>query len=136
MGSSEELWRPTVDNGELKFSFVLSPGDAQLPRLAGELEQALLTVPVPPKKASLPRKGSLAELMPSTLHLLALKPAYNAHGWIVRVQESAGQTVRAKLTWLGKHINLGTVHPRRIATWRIFKKAGHWKAEPILTTEF
>jgi len=136
MGSREELWRPTVDNGELKFSFVLSPGDTQLPRLAGELEQALLTVPVPPNKASLPRKGSLAELMPSTLHLLALKPAYNGPGWIVRVQESAGRTVRAKLTWLGNHINLGTVHPRRIATWRISKKAGHWKAEQILTTEF
>jgi len=120
----------------LKFRFVLSPGNAQLPRLAGELEQAPATVPVPPQKATLPRKGSLAELMPSTLRLLALKPAYNGPGWIIRVQEIAGQTVRAKSTWLGKHISLGTVHPRRIATWRIFKKAGHWKAEPILTTGF
>ena len=135
-GSGEELWRPTVDTGELKFRFIISPGDAQLPRLAGELEEAPVTVLVPPKKASLPRKGSLAELTPSTLHLLALKPAYNGQGWIVRVQEIAGQTVRAQLTWQGKRIKLGTVHPRRLATWRIFKKAGHWKTEQILTTEF
>ncbi|MFH1969092.1 MAG: glycoside hydrolase family 38 C-terminal domain-containing protein [Verrucomicrobiota bacterium] len=136
-GSREELWRPTLDTGELKFRFMLSPGNGQLPRLAGELEQTALTVPVPPKKASLPRKGSLAELMPSTLRLLALKPAHNGQGWIIRVQGNEGrQTVRAKLIWLGKQIKLGSVHSRKIATWRIFRKAGRWKAEQILITEF
>jgi alpha-mannosidase len=37
-GPDTDLWRPATDAGEHRFRFLLTPGGAELPRLAAELE--------------------------------------------------------------------------------------------------
>jgi len=61
-----EPWRPATDIGEHRFRFLLAPGDADMPRLAAELEQppvvqlAHVSAPGP-----LGRSGTLAKVSDS-----------------------------------------------------------------------
>jgi alpha-mannosidase len=113
----ERPWMPAVDHGELKFRFLLTADLAILPRLAGELEQPVVVLPVPPAPGKLARKGSLAELLPASLALLALKLAADGKGVVVRVQAAAA--CKATLVWLGKRVELGRMHAGEIGTWRL-----------------
>jgi alpha-mannosidase len=131
----DEPWRAAVDAGELKFSFLISPGDDQLPTLARELEQPPVAMLVPPHRGTLGRSGSLAALIPESIHLLALKPAEDGKGLILRVQETAGRTTQPKLRLLGANVRLSKVLPHRIATWRIVRTARGWKATRTDATE-
>ncbi len=110
---------PAVDAGELKFRFRIAPPADDLPRLARELEEPPVVLLVPAKAGKLPRSGSLLALQPDALRLLALKPAEDGRGFILRVQEMAGRPARGWLTWLGRRLDLGLVAGRAIATWRI-----------------
>ena len=112
-------WRPAVDCGELKFRFLINPGDEELPILAQWLEQPPVTILVPAKEGKLARSGSFASISPDSLQLLALKKAEDGDGLVVRVQETSGKTTLAALTWLGTEIKLGEVKAHTIATWRI-----------------
>lgn len=62
-GRQMEPWRPATDLGEHRFRFLLAPGDADMPRLAAELEQppvvqlAHVSAPGP-----LGRSGTLAKV--------------------------------------------------------------------------
>ncbi|MEI8243134.1 MAG: hypothetical protein WCI17_07705 [bacterium] len=60
--------------------------------------------------------------------MLAIKPAQDGKGWIVRVQETAGRSGRPELQWLGVNVMLDAVGTRRIATWRLGKRRGRWVA--------
>ncbi|MFA4945289.1 MAG: glycoside hydrolase family 38 C-terminal domain-containing protein [Lentisphaeria bacterium] len=121
-------WRPAMDNGELKFRFLLNPGNAELPALAQWLEQPPVSLVVPAKAGKLPRSGSLAALSPATLQLLALKRAEDGRGLVLRVLETAGQECPATLEWLGQKLDLGGVAANRIATWRLRRKGSAWEA--------
>ncbi|MEI8064459.1 MAG: glycosyl hydrolase-related protein, partial [Verrucomicrobiota bacterium] len=51
--------------------------------------------------------------------LLALKRAEDGQGVVLRVQETAGQSTAATLSWHGRKISLGIVGAYRIASWRL-----------------
>jgi len=130
-----ELWRPATDVGEHGFRFVLTPGGQQLPRLAAELEMPPVAVTAAPHSGELPRAGSLAALTPDSFRLLAIKPALDGKGWIVRVQETAGKDGHPVLDWLGRKLKLDTVPAHRIASWRLMNKGGRWHAERVTAQE-
>jgi alpha-mannosidase len=126
--SSERHWQPAVDNGELKFNFLISPGDEKLPQLAEVLEQPLVSILVPPHKGKWKRSGSLASIGPDNIKLLALKPAEDGKGLILRVQETSGKATQPQLKIAGKAVKLSRVEANRIATWRLTGKPGAMKA--------
>ena len=131
-------WRPVVDCGELVFRFLLTTGNEAeegLPRLARELEMTPFTACVPAKPGELPRQGSLLEVRPAGLQLLALKPAEDGEGWVLRLRETSGQAVKAAITWCGRPLKLGTVAARGIASWRLRTLAGAWSAVRVNTQE-
>ncbi len=128
--AGEEKWRPAVDAGELLFKCAISCGNIDPARLAGELEQpptALLTAPHPGR---LRRTGSFAALAPSALRLLALKPAENGRGLILRAQNSGGKTIPgASFRWMGKSYPLGKIPPWQISTWRLINIGQKWRLD-------
>jgi alpha-mannosidase len=127
---TEEKWRPMVDSGELKFRYVMSCGNHDPRLLAGELEQPPLAIMIAPHPGRLPRAGSLAGLKPDSLRLLALKPAENGKGLILRAQNSGGVIIpAASFRWLGKRFVLGKILPWQIKTWRLVNKGGKWRLE-------
>jgi len=111
-----EPWKATMDRGELKFRFVVTQAAGQIERLAQELETPLIAQSVPAAPGRLPRVGSLLTL-PASLRLLALKPAEDRRGWILRVQSQ--RTAQAHCIWLGKKLRLGRVAANQIVTWRL-----------------
>lgn len=127
--ATAELWRPATDQGEHTFRFLISPGGDELQRLADELERAPTAVLAAPHKGDLARSGSLMTLEPATVRLLALKPAEDGRGWVLRAQEATGRKTEAGLHWLGKRIKLGRLAPREIATWRILRAGTGWQVE-------
>lgn len=126
------LWRPAVDCGELTCRFLINPGDNALPRLAQELEQPPAMLVVPASPGAWPRTGTVVALAPASLQLLAIKRAEDGRGLVVRAQSFASRPTRATLTWQGRAIDLGTVAPGTIATWRLQQTRGAWRA--VLTT--
>jgi alpha-mannosidase len=130
-----EPWRPVVDAGELRFTFLIAPGDVNLYPLARQLEQPPAAVLVPPHAGELSRSGSLAELRPSNVQLLALKPAEDGKGMILRVQEITGRSVKPTLTLFRESVRLPTLPAHRIATWRLQKSARSWKVRATDATE-
>lgn len=115
----ETRWLPAMDAGELKFRFLLLPPDGDLQRLARELEEPPVVQHVPAIMGELPRTGSLMALSPRSLRVLALKPAQDGRGIILRAQETEGKKAAGELTWLGRALELGNVAAHEIATWRI-----------------
>jgi alpha-mannosidase len=126
----EERWRPAVDAGELNFRFLLTARGADLERLAQELEQPLISLPVPPHPGPRPPAGSLFELAQANVQLLALKRAEDGRGWIARMQETAGKKAALSGTFLDRPVTFGNIEPWAIATFRIEEKAGAWQARP------
>jgi alpha-mannosidase len=126
--ANAELWRPAVDCGELKFRFLVTDVKADLPRLAAELEQAPVVLTVPPGKGKQKRIGSLMELTPSSVRLLALKRAEDESGFILRAQAAPGKVVKVSALWLGKKIQLGALNGGEIATWKLQSTKTGWKA--------
>jgi alpha-mannosidase len=136
--AKESMRLPTGDLGEFKFRFLLTAATAELPRLARELEQPPMVQIVPVKKGPLPRQGSLGELKPASLQLLALKPAEKGRGFVLRAQAPAGRTVRASFKWTGSKgdtkgalIDLGHITGGRIGSWLLEPSAGGWKAVEV-----
>lgn len=121
---------PAVDSGELKFQFLLTDGGPGLDRLSLELEQPPTVFISRVSAGTLPRSGSFASLRPASLQLLALKPAFDGDGLVVRVRETSGRTAKAVLDWLGERLSLGTVPGKRIATFMLRKTRSGWKAAP------
>jgi len=124
-------WRPAVDCGELKFRFLFSPGDEHLQRLAEELEQPPVAILVPAKKGAWGKTGSLASIEPASLKVLAIKPAEDGAGWIVRVQQAADVPARPTLKWCGQKLKTPDVGRWKIVTWRLRKARGGWKVQEL-----
>jgi alpha-mannosidase len=130
-----ELWRPAVDCGELKFRFLVTAPTADLPRLASVLEQPPVVLFVPPRKGKLKRTGSLLELSPGSVRLLALKRAEDGKGFILRAQAAPGKAVKVTALWLGTKIVLGPLKGGEIGTWKIQSASNAWKALKVTATE-
>lgn len=123
-----EPWRPAVDSGELKFRFLLSPGGNDLPRLAAELEQPILTLPVPPHPGRLARSSSILSLAPDSVRLLAFKPAADGDGFVLRIQETSDKPSAPKLKILGRAVKLRPTRPDAIQTYRLTRTRIGWRA--------
>ncbi|MFA5205453.1 MAG: glycoside hydrolase family 38 [Lentisphaeria bacterium] len=132
---AEAPWRPVADRGELRFQFLFCAGGEELPRLARQLEQAPVALLVPAKPGPQPRQGSFAEVMPATLDLLALKPAEDGAGWVLRLQETAGRATAARLRWLGQELALGGIGPGAMASWRLTPADAGWQVQRITAAE-
>jgi alpha-mannosidase len=130
-----ELWRPAVDCGELKFRFLVTSPTADLPRLASVLEQPPVVLFVPPREGKLKRTGSLLELSPGPVRLLALKRAEDGKGFILRAQALPGKAVKVTALWLGTKIVLGPLKGGEIGTWKIQSASNAWKALKVTATE-
>jgi alpha-mannosidase len=126
-GAGEEPWRPAVDAGELCFRFLITTNVRDLPRLAAELEQPPLTQCVISSKGALPRTGSLFSLGADSIQLIALKPADDGGGWVVRLQETAGRSVPVQGEWLGRPVDFGSVKPWSVNSYRLKSQRGRWK---------
>jgi alpha-mannosidase len=124
--ADQEPWTPATDAGELRFRFLLAPGDERLPQMARELEEA----PVPAAQGGLPRTGSLMRLQPASLRVLALAPAEDGNGVILAAQASDGRAATPKLTWMGQAVPLSRIEAGRIAAWRLSKQGEAWVAAP------
>lgn len=125
-------WQPAVDCGELKFRFLIQPGNSDLPGLAAELEQppsAQIAIPGP---GPLPRTGSLASLSPHSLRLLTIRAA-GRNTWLLRAQSFAALPIKATLRWQNAAIPLGMVPPGTIKNWNITKSKKGWLVEPLNT---
>jgi len=133
--SGAQIWRPAVDAGELNFRFLLTAETGPLPRLALELEQPLVNQPVAPHPGPLPRFGSLFSLKPANVQLLALKPAENGKGWVVRVQEIAGKSTLLAGCWLNHDLNFGMIKPWAIESFRLTRQGKAWAVTPTNTLE-
>ncbi len=122
-------WVPSVDCGELMCRLLIAPADDDLPRLADELAQPPRVQHVPARtarSADLETSGSFAELRPRGLALLALKPAREGDGLVLRVLETSGKPAKASLTLFGAALALGTVAARGIASWRLLRRGSRW----------
>ncbi len=113
-------WVPAVDSGELRFKFIIAPGDDNLPNRARLLEEPLISLAVPPSAGQLPRSGSLAEMHPDSMRILSLQ-SLGEGAVLLIAQEANGQAANARITWLGQSIKLGKVEAGRIAKWRLEK---------------
>ncbi|RRJ99145.1 hypothetical protein Ga0100230_012980 [Opitutaceae bacterium TAV3] len=133
--ADEDPWRPHQDLGEHCFQFALGSGELDPWRLADQLEQPVLTLAAPPHNGPLGRTGSLAALEGQGLRLLALKPALDANGWIVRIQNLTTTTIPPLLTWLDSRHKLDPLVPFEIASWRLTSTANRWIATRVTTAE-
>lgn len=126
----EDIWNPAVDRGELKFRFLISPGDDNLSNLAKLLEEPMLVQTVLPTDGKLGRTGSFGRIEPADLTLLALKPAQDSRGLVLRVQNLSGVAKDAVFVIGRAAVALGEVAPGRIAGWRLTPSASGWQSEP------
>lgn len=127
--AGEAPYIPAVDRGELKFRFMLTPGDEDLPMEAAMLEQPPTVLLVPAKPGKMARQGSLAELAPDTMKLLAFKPAADGKGYILRFQNMAKRTLTPRFKLLDQKLQLGAVEAGHIACWRLTHSRGRWTAK-------
>jgi alpha-mannosidase len=124
-------WLPVVDRGEYRFKFLLTADSAALPRLAAELEQPPLSLPVPAHGGPLGRSGSIVSLAPAGVRLLALKPAEDGNGLIVRLQETAGRGTTPRLIVAGRSYPLAPLAAHGLATYRLARN----RAVPVRISE-
>jgi len=127
--------RAAMDQGEHRFRFALTPGGPEVERVSAELERPPAALMVPARKGELPRSASIASMDDQSVRLLALKPAADGKGFIVRAQDASGLGAQARLSWLGQEIGLGRIGPREIATWRIERGRGRWSARRVNAVE-
>ena len=132
--ANEEKWCPAVDAGELRFKYKISCGTMDPWRLADELEQSPTAILTAPHPGRLPRTGSFVALSPSAVKLLALKPAEDGRGWILRIQ-NIGKISPASLYWLGKRYSLGRIPPWRIMSWRLTQSKTGWRLKMCPSSE-
>ena len=124
-------WLPVADRGEYRFKFLLSADGSLMPRLAAELEQPPVTLTVPGHPGPLGRSGSIAERSPAGVRLLALKPAEDGNGLIVRLQETAGRRTTPRLRVAGTSYALAPLPAHGLATYRLSLK----RATPVRISE-
>lgn len=129
-GPGEDAWNPAVDRGELKFKFLLTGDCSALRGMAAELERPPTVCHAPAGPGGLPRSGSFASIRGENLELIALKPANDGNGYVIRIQERGGRDADVCMQWLGKDLELGRIKAWRIVSWRLKMDGRIWKAAP------
>lgn len=128
----EHPWRPVLDVGELRFRFLLTSDTTVLERLSAELEQPPLAMHVIPSPGPGAKTGGFMKLSPESVRVLAIKPAEDRKGWILRLQSFAGAPVVPEIQWMGQALTLGHLQPRALATYRFQREpGGKWQPTPV-----
>ncbi len=120
----KEWWRPVVDRGELRSRLTLLPPDAPVVEAAELLTQPPLAMQVwANPDGDLPVTGSLAQLTPDAVQLLALKAGEAAGTLAVRVKNPTNGVLRPMLTLGSKRYALGPVAAGDVATFIVGRGA-------------
>ncbi len=131
--ADQHPWRPVFDQGVLSFRFLLTGNIDRLVHLAAELEQPPLVAPVTPRAGTWERRGGLCSLSSDSLQLLAIKPAEDGNGWIVRLQKAAmptGQPDQSNFQWMGTGVDLPSLPPNPLVSMRLTRQSdGTWMAQ-------
>jgi len=126
----ENVFDPAVDRGELKFRFLVSPGDDALEDLAAVLSEPPVVQTVLAREGKLARSGSLGAVEPEDIRVLAVKPAEDGQCLVVRVHNASDSDRDVTFTLADRRIALGNVPKGRIASWKLARVAGGWQASP------
>ena len=118
IAAGEELWRATLDCGELKLKFFFAPPDEQtLARQVRVLESPPIVQSVAPSAGDWSREGSLASLAPDNLELLALCRVNGSLA--LRVRETSGQKTDVRFVLCGEEKPLGEIGAFEIKTFSV-----------------
>ena len=132
--ADQEPWRPHQDLGEHLFKFAIGAGETDAWSLADSLEHPISILRTSPHSGPRGRSGSFGSLS-ANARLLAIKPAADGKGWVVRIQGTATKAAPCTLTWLGQRIAVGKITPHEIASFRLSSNREGWKATRITTAE-
>lgn len=132
---SEKPWRPYMDLGEHRFRLLLAPPNADREPLSAQLEQPPVCLATAAHAGELRGKGALGKLSARHVRLLALKPAQDGRGFVVRVQETTGRPTSLQFQFQDKTIDLGAIKAFEIASWRLQKQGASWHATRVLADE-
>jgi alpha-mannosidase len=132
--ANDEPWRPHQDLGEHRFKFAIGAGETDAWALADSLEQPIAVLRTSPHPGPRRRTGSFASLSPGA-RLLAIKPAADGRGWVVRIQGNPTKITSCTLAWLGQRIPLDRITPHEIASFRLTSDREGWRAGRITTAE-
>lgn len=113
--AEEELWRPAVDSGELKFQFRLFDGAVEPDVVVDDLLFPPVPATVPATSGRLPRTGSLGRVFPETVKLLSAELAA-ADRLKVRLQNREDGTMDARLVLGTSDVSIGELRPGEIRT--------------------
>ena len=114
----ERLWEPAVDCGELKFQLRLFGGNVAPDTVAEELLCPPVVATAPATPGEWKRKGSLAEIQPSSLRLLSLNQTERGR-LRVRVQNREARAVTARIRIGASRKTLGAIQPDAIRTFEV-----------------
>jgi alpha-mannosidase len=129
LAADDMPWVASVDSGELRFKFLLAPGDEKLPLRVRLLEEPITCLAVPPSPGNLPRSGSLAEMQPASLRILSLRETGDGT-YSVMAQDSNGQPSEPRIMWRGRWLKLGQLPAGKIGVWRLIRQDGEWVVGP------
>jgi alpha-mannosidase len=122
-------WNPPIDRGVFRFSCWIKPGKTDANAFSEALEMPPVIQMTDPHEGRLPSTGSFMKLYPSTVKLLALKPAANGKGMVLRVQSCCKKRVEVSMDWKGKRMSLGPIAGESIASFRMSKNI--WRPASI-----
>jgi len=80
-----------------------------------------VSLAVPPHAGPLGREGSVAELSPAGVRLIALKPAEDGRGVVGRLQETAGRAATPTLRVADWTYTLHPIPAHGLATYRLLR---------------
>jgi len=106
-----------MDCGELKFEFLLTPGESDLERLAQDLISPPIVLTTSAHEGVLPDEGSLGRIEPAHLSLLAMQRSDDG-GLAVRIQNRTPAKV-SFFHFCGEKHSLGSLQPWEIRTERV-----------------
>jgi hypothetical protein len=118
-GPDEDLWRPAVDCGELKFRLRFFDQTGAGDRMADDLLFPPAVMPVAATGGERPPRGGFGELKPACIRLLSLRGTEQGE-LQARVQNRGSRSVPASLKLAGHTYPLGKLRPGQIVT-RILK---------------
>ncbi len=111
-------WLPAMDCGEMKFEFLLTPGESDLECLAQDLLSSPVVLPTSAHEGVLPDVGSFGRIEPDDLSLLAVQRGDDG-GLAVRIQNRSKAEVDAFIHFCGEKHSLGSLNSWEIRTEKV-----------------
>jgi alpha-mannosidase len=125
---------PYLDMGALSYRLFLLAGPSvdqlSLPNLSWEMDTPAERVMDNAHPGELPPQGSLLQMGPG-MALMALKPAEDGNGWILRMHETRGRRARTCLKAGSGKLQCweAVVEPHEIVTLRLAHRSGKLRAQ-------